>query len=87
MNSDEDDEEPRNPSGTFSNAQPIAAALPHNSGDETSEYSDEYCAHSQDSGRTVFSPDLHALTNEEHWTMTPEVQVCSSGWISLLFNN
>ena len=87
MNSDEDDEELRNSSGTSSNAQPTAPALPYNSGDEDSEFSDEYSAHSQDSGRTVFHPDLHAMTNEEHWTMTPEVQVCSSGWIILLFNN
>ena len=87
MNSDEDDEEPRNPSATSSNAQPIAPALPYNSGDEDSEFSDEYSADSQDSGRTVFYPDLHAMTNDEHWTRTPDFQVCSSDWIILLFNN
>ena len=36
--------------------------------DEDSEYSDEYSARSQDSGRTVFHPDLYVLTNDEHWT-------------------
>ena len=29
-------------------------------------------ARSQDSGRTVLYPDHHVLTNDEHWTMTPE---------------
>ena len=37
-----------------------------NSADEDSEYSDEYCARSQDSGRTVFYPDLSVLTDGEH---------------------
>ena len=27
---------------------------------------------SHDSGRTVLYPDLYVLTNDEHWTMTPE---------------
>ena len=31
-------------------------------------------ARSHDSGRTVLHPDLHVLTNDEHWTMTPEAQ-------------
>ena len=39
---------------------------------------------SQDSGRTVLYPDLCVLTNDEHWTMTPETQVCSSSLIILL---
>ena len=39
---------------------------------KTSEDSDEYSAQSQDSGRTVLYPDLYVLTNDEHWTMTPE---------------
>ena len=39
-----------------------------NSVDEDSVYSDEFCARSQDSGRTVFHPDLYVLTNDEHWT-------------------
>ena len=39
---------------------------------EDSEYSDEYSAQSQDSGRTVRNPDLYVLTNDEHWAMTPE---------------
>ena len=37
-----------------------------NSSDEDSEYSDEYCARSPDSGRKVFYPDLSVLTDGEH---------------------
>ena len=37
-----------------------------NSADKDSEYSDECCAQSQDSGRTVFHPDLSVLTDDEH---------------------
>ena len=37
-----------------------------NSSVEDSEDSDEYCARSQDSGRTVFYPDLSVLTDDEH---------------------
>ena len=48
---------------------PAASAI---SGDEDSEYNDEYSAQSQDSGRTVLYPDLYVLTNDEHWTMTLE---------------
>ena len=29
-------------------------------------------ARSHDSGGTVLYPDLHVLTNDEHWTVTPE---------------
>ena len=87
MYSDEDDEEPHNETRTSSNSQPIAPVLLlhqgaaassqgpaafDNSADEDSEYSDEYSARSQDSRRTVFYPDLHVLTNDEHWTVTPE---------------
>ena len=80
MDSDEDDEEPQNEPGTSSNSQPIIPVLPlhqgpaasANSEDEDSEYSDEYSARSQDSGRTVLYPDLFVLTNDEHWTVTPE---------------
>ena len=43
-----------------------------NSGDEDSEFCDEYSAQSRDSGRTVLYPDLCVLINDEHWTMTPE---------------
>ena len=87
MDSDEHDEEPHNEPGTSSNSQPIVPVLPlyqrpaassqgpaaaDNSVDEDSEYSDEYSARSQDSGGTVFYPDLHILTNDEYWTVTPE---------------
>ena len=87
MDSDEDDEEPQNESGTSSNSQPTVPVLPLNQGpaassqkpaasakseDEDSEHSDEYSAQSQDSARTILYPDLYVLTNDEHWTMTPE---------------
>ena len=87
MDSDEDDEEPQNEPGTSSTSQPFLPVLPLNQGpaassqgpaassnsdDENIEYSDEYSARSQDSGRTVLCPDLHILTNDEHWTVTPE---------------
>ena len=49
--SDEDDEEPQYEPGTSSNAQPIGQVLPYHSGDEESEYSDEYSAQSRDSER------------------------------------
>ena len=41
-------------------------------GDEDSEYSDEYSAQSRDSEKALYYPDLYVLTNDEHWTMTPE---------------
>ena len=68
MDSDEDDEEPQNEPGTSSTSQPVIPVLPLHpgpaassqgpaasaiSGDEDSEYSDDYSAQSQDSGRTV----------------------------------
>ena len=74
MDSDDDDEEPQNEPGTFSNSQTTIPVLPlhqgpaassqgpvasANSGDEDSEKSDEYSAQSQDSGRTVPDPDLY----------------------------
>ena len=62
--SDEDDEEPQNDSRTSSNSRPTGLVLPYNSGDEDSEFSDEYSNRSQDSGRTVFYPDLYVLTIE-----------------------
>ena len=90
MDSDEDDE-PQNEPGTSSNSQPSVPVLPLHqgpaassqgpaasaiSGDEDSEYSDEYSAQSQDSGRRELYPDLYVLTNDEQWTMTPETQEC-----------
>ena len=74
MDSDEDDEEPQNEPGTSSSSQPFVPVLPLNQGpaassqgpaastnsdDENSEYSDEYGARIQDSGRTVLYPDLY----------------------------
>ena len=50
--------------------------------DESADIDDEHgeresgpavqSARGHGSGRTVFCPDLHVLTNDEHWTMTPE---------------
>ena len=38
-------------------------------------------ARSHDSGRTMFQPDLYVLTNDEHWTMTPEAhKYASAAW-------
>ena len=62
IDSDEDDEETGNEPGTCSNSQP-SAVLPCNSGNENSEYRSE---------KTSFCPDLYVLTNDEHWTVTPE---------------
>ena len=92
LDSDEDDEEPQNEPGTSSNSQPTATVLPYShgpaasaiSGDEDDEYSDAYSAQSQNSGRTVLYPDLYAPTDDEHWTMTPETQVCSRSQVILL---
>ena len=68
------DEETENEPGTCSNSQPSAPVLPYNSGNEDSEYRDEYSAQSRDSEKTSFCPDLYVLTNDEHWTMTPETE-------------
>ena len=87
MDSDEDDEEPQNEPGTSSTSQPFVPVLPLNPGpaassqgraacansdNEYSEYSDEKSARSEDSGRTVLYRDIYVLTNDEHWTVTPE---------------
>ena len=58
-----------------SSQRPAASAI---YGDEVSEYSDEYTAQSQDSGRTVLYPDLYVLTDDEHRTMTPETHKCAA---------
>ena len=72
FDSDEDDEEHQNEHGTSSNSQPAVPVLPYNSGDEDSECSDQNSAQSRDSERPLFYPDLCVLTDDEHWTMTPE---------------
>ena len=86
MDSDEDDEEPQNEPGTPFPSQPFVTVLPFNQGpaatsqgpvasansdDEDTEKSDECGTGSLDSGRTVLYPDLHNLTDDEHWTATP----------------
>ena len=101
MESDEDDEEPQNGPGT-SYSQPTVPVLPRQqrpaaslqgpaasaiSGDEDSEYSDEYSAQSQDSGRTVLYPDLHVLMNDEHWTLTPETHKYAAAARSFFFDH
>ena len=93
VDSDEDDEQPQNEPGTSSTSQPFVPVLPWSQGpaassqgpaasaksdDENSECSDECSSRSQDSGRTVFHPDLHTLTNDEHWTVTPETHKCEA---------
>ena len=95
----ENDEEPQNELGTFSKSQPTVPVLPPHQepaassqgpaasttpDDEDSEYSVEKSAQSQDCGRTVLFPDLYGPTNDDHWTMTPETQVCRSSRIILL---
>ena len=76
--SDEDDERPQNVPGTSSEGRPAARsqepAASAYSGDEDSEYSDEYSAQSHDSGRTVPYPDLYVVTNDDHPTMTPKTR-------------
>ena len=65
---------------------PAASAY---SGDEDSEYSDEYSAQTQDSGRTVLYPDLSVPINDEHWTVTRETHkyAAAAGPINLLCYN
>ena len=42
-------------------------------------------ARSHDSGRTVLHPDLYVLTNDEHWTMTPEAHMYAAAAESFCF--
>ena len=72
IDSDEDEEEPQNEPGNSSNTQPTVPVLPDNSGDEDSEYSDGKSAQSRESEKALYYPDVCVLTNDEHWTMTPE---------------
>ena len=100
MDSDEDDEEPQNETGTSSNCQPVVPVLPlhtgsaansqgpvapYNSVDEDSEYIDEYSAQSQDSERTLFYPDVYVLTDDENWTMTLETHKYAAATGSFCF--
>ena len=100
MGSDEDDEEPQNEPRTSSTSQPFVPVLPLNQGpaaspqgpaasansdDDNSEYGDENSARSQDSGRTLLHTDLYILTNDEHWTVTPETQKYAAGSRVILF--
>ena len=52
--------------------------LPRATLDKDSEYSDEYSAQREDSEKTLFYPDLYVLTDDEHWTMTPETHKCAA---------
>ena len=95
--SDEDDEEPQIQPGTSSTPQPFVPVLllnqgpaaspqgPATSDDENSECGDEYCARSQDSGKTLLYPDLKTLTNDEHWTVTPETNKYAAAAESFCF--
>ena len=94
MDSDEDDEETQDELGTSTNSQPTVPVLPYShgpaassiSGDEDSEYSDEYIVQSQDSRRTVLYPDLYVLIDDEHWTMTPETHKYAAAAGSFCFS-
>ena len=96
----EEDEEPRNGPGTSSNSHTTVPVLPlhqgpkvssqgpaakADTGNEDSEYSVEYSAQSQDSGRTVLYPDLYILTDDEHWAMTSESHICATAPGSFCF--
>ena len=100
MESDEDDEEPQNEPGTSSTSQPVVPVLPYhqgqaentegptvldNSADEDSEKGDEKSAQSRDSERTLYCPDLYVLTNDVHWTMTPETHKYAAAARSFCF--
>ena len=77
---------PQKEPGTSSNSEPTVPVVPYNSGDEDSEYSDEYSAQSWDSERTLFCPDLCVLTDDEHWTMTPETHIYAAAAGSFCFS-
>ena len=70
--SDEDDEE------AASSQRPSASTNSEDEYTDDDEYGDGesgpaiQSARSHDSGRTVLYPDLYVLTNDEHWTVTPE---------------
>ena len=98
--SDEDDEKHQNEPGTSSTSQPADPVLPYHHGaaastqgptvfdhsaDEDSEKSDDKSAQSRDSRRTQYFPDLYVLTNDEHWTMTPETHKYAAAAGSLCF--
>ena len=100
MDSDEDDEELQNEPRTSSTSQPTDPVLPchegqaentkgptvlDNSVDEDSEKGDEKSAQSRDSERTLYCPDLYVLTNDEHWTMTPETHKYAAAAGSFFF--
>ena len=63
--------------------------------DEYTDDDDEYgdgesgprmqSARSHDSGRTVLHPDLYVLTNDEHWTVTPETHKYAAAAASFCF--
>ena len=77
---------PQHEPGTSSITQLIGPVLPCNRCDEESEHSDEHSAQCQDSGSTVFYPDLYELTNEEHWTTTPAMHKYAAATGSFCFS-
>ena len=54
--------------------QPSEPPKPKKHKSTGSDEDDEKCAQSRDSERTLFYTDLYVLTNDEHWTMTPETE-------------
>ena len=81
VDSDEDDEEPQNEPGTSSTSQPFVPALPLNQRPAASSQAPilmtktvSIAISTVHEVRTLEGhyPDLYILTNDEHWTVTPE---------------
>ena len=88
MDSDEDDEPSEStssshgPSTSTTSTRSQRTSTSTSSEDESADNGDDHgegesgpaiqSKRSHDSGRTVLCPDLHVLTNDEHWTVTPE---------------
>jgi len=77
---------PLHPGPTASSQGPAASAIPDNGDDNgDSDYSDAYSAQSEDSRRMLLYPDLYVLTNDEHWTVTPETHMYAASARSFCF--
>ena len=66
--------------------KPAVPVLSFYTGDEDSECCDAYCAQSRDSENALYHPDLYVLTNDEHWTMTPETHKYAAAAGSFCFS-
>ena len=65
------------------------SAITDSEDEETEDEDDEHGeqgARSQDSGRTVFYSDFYVLTNDEHWTVTPETHKYAAAAGSFCFD-